>query len=386
MSKRRFEGVTPLGGGRYRIRAELRHPKTGRTHELDRRVTAPSAADAASLLASARDEWLSKRARGADRARRRRLGEALAAWLRDKPDLKASTRSTYGTAVAWWTKVLGDYYVDAVEPRDVREALAGARDAGRASDTLSGYLRVLRTFAAEEGHGAIVEGVRVKREVREDEARERRGRGLTLDELRRLLEHGPSAWKRNNGDVQPAWRRSWALVETMALTGLRFGEASALEWQDVDLDDCTIRVRRAQWRGIVDHPKAKASKRVVVIPESLADTLREHRRAMIARQQRGVASALVFPSRRSSASYVTDGYAGKTMLRACRAASIELAGRPWVHALRHTWNNLVRQHTSEIVRRALIGHADEESGDRYSHVVDDEKRKAVASVVRLVRS
>src|SRR5690606_31766276 len=183
-----------------------------------------------------------------------------------------------------------------------------------------------------------------------------------------------------------AWRRAWALVATMAWTGLRFGEASALEWQDVDLDACTIRVRRAQWRGIVGHVKAKASKRLVVIPEELAELLREHRRAMVAGQQRGVSSALVFPSRRGSKSgHVVNGYAGKAILRVCKVAKIDLDGRPWVHVLRHTWNNLVRQNASELVRQALIGHADEETGERYSQVTMDERRAAVGSVVRMVR-
>src|SRR5690606_16298124 len=131
-------------------------------------------------------------------------------------------------------------------------------------------------------------------------------------ELRRFLAAGPDAWlvrrvRGQSGEVrvdparwsrtEAAWRRAWALVSTMAWTGLRFGEASALEWRDVDLDAGTIRVRRAQWRGIVGHVKAKASKRTVVIPDEVIETLREHRRAMLAGQQTGVGSPLVFPSR-----------------------------------------------------------------------------------------
>ena len=45
----------------------------------------------------------------------------------------------------------------------------------------------------------------------------------------------------------------------------------------------------------------------------------------------------------------------------------------------------VRQNASELVRRSLIGHADDVSGERYSAITADEKRAAVASVVQMVR-
>lgn len=390
--KRRHTGVTYLGeidGVRwYRIRTQTTNPKTGRTHEIDRRVTAESASDAATILASERAEWLRKRTRAEDDARRR-LGDALTAWLAEKrPTIKPSTASTYGSAVAWWGALLGDYWLDAVDPADVRDALLGAREGGDATDTINGRLRVLRTFAREERCSAIVDGVRaLERTIGEDEASEDEGRGLSLEELRRFLDAGPTVELDRFGRITKPWQRAWALVATLAWTGMRFGEASALRWSDVDLSARTIRVRRAVWRGIVGHVKARASKRLVVIPDELADVLREHRRALVAHQQIGASSSLVFPSRRSGSrtGHVTNGYAGKAILRTCKAAGVDLGDRPWVHVLRHTANNLIRQSTSELVRQALIGHADEEIGARYSAVTMDERRRAVGEVVRMVR-
>jgi integrase len=385
----RYPGVTALGGGWYQLRSEVRHPKTGRTHEIYRKVQAPDAPTAAALLASARSEWLAKRSRS--EPGRRRLGDAMSSWLTAKNrKLKASTKDTYRHAVTWWTAVLGDYWIDAIEARDVRESLDAIVESGATIATASGRLRVLRTFAIDSGHRAIVEGVSVRDlDVRDVERMEREGRGLTLDELRRLLEAGPTAWLTVKGDVQPAWRRAWALIATLAWTGLRFSEVAALEWGDVDLEGATLRVRRSVWHGVVGHPKARSSNREVVLPDVLVTTLREHRQAMLSGQQRGVASPLVFPSRRSSSrtAYVTNGHARKAMLRACGpdAANIDLDGRPVVHCLRHAWNNLIRQHASEVVRQALIGHADAETGAIYSAAGLDEKRAAVASVVRMVR-
>lgn len=388
---KRYPGVTSLGKGWYRIRTEVIDPKTGRSRELDRKVRAKSGSDAAKIRAKLRDEWLAKRgASVADGPRR--LGEALDAWLkRKRGEVRPSTASTYGSAVAAWRAILGDYLIERIDPADVRDVLIGWREGGDATDTINGRLRVLRTFAREEKCAAIIEGVRaLERSVHEDEADEDEGRGLSLEELRRFLAAGPTVELAANGEPTKPWRRAWAMVATMAWTGMRFGEASALEWRDVNLDAGTIRVRRAQWRGIVGHTKAKASRRLIVIPDELVETLREHRRAMMAHQQPGVDLPLVFPSRRvgtksGKIGHVTNGYAGKAITRVCAAAKIDLDGRPWVHVLRHSFNNILRQNADELVRQSLIGHADEEVGKRYSSVTMDERRTAVANVVSMIR-
>lgn len=385
--RRSYPGVIPLGKGQYRIRAKVRHPKTGREHEIDRVVQAASATAAATLRASERDAWLKKHGRLAKPGERLRLGPALERWLEGKRlAVRDSTASTYSSQAAWWVRVLGDYWLDELEPLDVREALVGGREGGDHSETLAGRLRLLRTFAREEGFASIVERVQVARNVRELEQHEDEGRGLSLEELRRFLAAGPHACLTKGGEVVSWWHRSWALVSTLAFTGLRFGEASALEWQDVDLEAGAVRVRRAQWRGKLGHVKAKASRRTVPIDAELVELLEAHRRVMLRCQATGVHSALVFPSRRKTGSgYVTNAHARKSILRVTSAAGIDLDGRPAVHCLRHTFNNLVRQASPELVRQAVIGHADEAIGERYSAVSMEEKRAHLAPVHQLMR-
>jgi integrase len=119
-----------------------------------------------------------------------------------------------------------------------------------------------------------VERIRwLPRSVQADEALEDEGRGFELEELRRLSEVGPT------GKSVRSW---WPLIATMAWTGLRFGEATALEWRDLDEQEGILRIRRAQWRGIVGHPKAKASKRKLALPDDLRELLRTHRQNLIA--------------------------------------------------------------------------------------------------------
>jgi integrase len=71
------------------------------------------------------------------------------------------------------------------------------------------------------------------------------------------------------------------LFRLMLATGLRRGEALALQWRDVDLDAGMLRVR---WtltrtsRGLqLSEPKTDKSRRVVPLPRSAVETLKAHR-------------------------------------------------------------------------------------------------------------
>lgn len=73
----------------------------------------------------------------------------------------------------------------------------------------------------------------------------------------------------------------WRILITLALTtGLRRGELLALEWKNVDLDQCTIDVVQSlsysQGKTIIKEPKTKNSKRKVSIPDSLLPELKEY--------------------------------------------------------------------------------------------------------------
>jgi integrase len=391
----KIEGVQPgPRPGTFRIRGEYVDGKTGRRREIDRIVIASSPIEAASIRARLLAEAVALR--GERRPERTTLADALDAWRKGKAlELRPSTAGRYDVAIGYWKAAIGAYFVERVDPDDVRGVLAGWREIGLATETINGRLRVLRSFAIETRNRAMVEGVRaLESSVEESEANEDEGRGLDEDELRRLLAAGPTAplvveAKREKPRKRPIrrlpkwWPRAWALVATLAWTGARFGEATALRWEDVDLDAATMRIRRAQWRGIVGHPKARASKRTIALPEPLVEVLREHRATMLREQLPGVDSALVFPSRIRGATFVSNTHARKAMLTVCAAAGVDLGDRPALHTLRHALNNIVRRVASEEVRRSLIGHAEEVA--TYTHVELHEQRAAMGAVVRLVR-
>ncbi len=63
------------------------------------------------------------------------------------------------------------------------------------------------------------------------------------------------------------------LVLTAICTGMRAGELMALRWRAVDLVEGLIHVKSNYVRGHFDTPKSKASKRSIVIPSILVDSL-----------------------------------------------------------------------------------------------------------------
>lgn len=78
-----------------------------------------------------------------------------------------------------------------------------------------------------------------------------------------------------------------SLVLLTLSTGLRQGEALGLQWQDMDLETGTVRVRhslqRMPGRGAeLVEPKTTRSRRTLALPTSTANALREHRKAQLA--------------------------------------------------------------------------------------------------------
>jgi integrase len=87
-----------------------------------------------------------------------------------------------------------------------------------------------------------------------------------------------------------------ALLEFLAGTGCRIGEACALRWEALDLDVGTARIEanvvRARQVGLIrqTHTKTDAGRRTLFLPSWLVERLRERLAT------RGIATELVFPS------------------------------------------------------------------------------------------
>jgi integrase len=148
------------------------------------------------------------------------------------------------------------------------EGGVAARTIGHAHRVLSKALRdavkngiVMRNVAAAEGVPKVVDGDMV------------------------IVRDVPGLLAKLRG-----WRLGTAAIVAL-FTGMRLGEVLALRWNRIDVDTKTIQVREALEQttahGIrFKPPKSKAGIRNVSIPDALADTLREHRRAVVERQMK----------------------------------------------------------------------------------------------------
>lgn len=109
--------------------------------------------------------------------------------------------------------------------------------------------------------------------------------------------------------------------------------------------------------------------------------LRWHRQRLLKEQAPGLEAGWTFPS--STGTLRTPNSLDRAWVKCLAKAKIE--HRFTIHRLRYTFTDLVRRaNVDAVVRRALTGHVTEEMRRRYSTVGLDEKRAAVAGVLRLV--
>ena len=150
--------------------------------------------------------------------------------------------------------------------------------------------------------------------------------------------------------------RYYPLFFSLAGTGMRLGEALALQWVDLDLVGRKIRVERAFSDGTVNTPKSGHG-RTVDISNSLAEVLKRFemdRKAETLKKGWRDVPAWVFVS---EAGTPLDGSnVRKAMTRILKKAKLPLHLTP--HCLRHTYASLMLQQGEPVayVQRQL-GHA-----------------------------
>lgn len=361
-------GIRKLPDGRWEVRVSAVDPQTGNLKWRRRRIEG-NLREARALREELRTDL--RRGKNGTAPQRMRLADFAESWLASKAmRVKPSTAERYTCALGHILPVLGQYYLDAITTRHV-EAWVEVMKKQAAAPTVNGWLKVLKACVGDgcAEHGLSSPAIRVKCLPEPPSTK----RGLTAEELRRFLD----------AYIDEETR---ALVLTLAWTGMRWGEATALRADDVDFTTGVIHIRRAHWRGIVGTPK-NGRERVVPMSPILAETLRQHQRQLFERQDAGWAEGWLF------ATVAQRGeYAGKLRLRypsTIRAAWEEACDRAEVkatpHDLRRTFVDLLRQaKVDAVVEYALVGHADEKMRRTYSTVRGPEAARALEDVARLV--
>lgn len=234
---------------------------------------------------------------------------------------------------------LGELFFDALRPADVQDWVNTKLRDGYAVETVHGWFRVLRTMVRD----AIMQ-LDLPRDptlrISFPEAREREhSNALTPSELASFLK----AWR----ELNP---QHYALVATLAFTGLRFCHASALKWEDLDEAAGVLRIQRKQVRRHVGPVtrKKRAPKEIPLVAE-LASILHEHRQMLADMKAPGLAEGWMFPSEKGTLRVPSS--LQKAWPNALKAAGIKLGFT--VHGLRRTFNDLMRRGRDGRHRHAL---------------------------------
>jgi len=267
-----------------------------------------------------------------------------------KGELKWSTQIRYrSTLKTHLLPTFGTCNMDEIESAQVSRLRAQMRAAGLSASTIRNTLGVLSRMlhlAKEWGY------LREVPHIAFPKVPSPRFRFLSEEERRALLANAGDYW--------------YGPIYFGLMTGCRMGEIFALERDQLDLANATVRIDRAVFRGKVALPKHDKVRTIDLSP-GLVEFLRRHLRVV------PLKSRLVFPT--AEGTIRQERKADQGLRRACKRAGIEPCG--W-HVLRHTFaSHLVMKGVPPQVVQELLGHSRIDETMRYSHLSPHMKRGAV---------
>lgn len=171
----------------------------------------------------------------------------------------------------------------------------------------------------------------------------------------------------------------YVLYSVLLATGCRFGEAVALEWSDIDLEEGTIDINKNYSRllKLLGTPKSKAGFRVISIDKKTVNMLKlyKNRQRQLFLEVSDCAPKVVFAT--PNKEYQNMGTRQDSLDRRCAEIAIP---RFTFHAFRHTHASLLLN--AGISYKELqyrLGHATlAMTMDIYSHLSKDKEKEAVS--------
>ena len=176
-------------------------------------------------------------------------------------------------------------------------------------------------------------------------------------------------------------------------TGMRLGELLALTWDDVNLNQKYLIVRRTlariknryskdeKYKLVPQEPKTEKAKRLIPLPDSIIPVLIQHKE----QQEKEKAEAGdLYEDRNIVFSTDTGRYVHPRNFMRSFYRIVEKAGIPRanVHSLRHTFaTRMLELGESAKVVQELLGHKNiTQTLNTYTHVLEDTKKAAMSKM------
>jgi integrase len=300
------------------------------------------------------------------------FSEVAEQWLAAKRHLRPWTRKNYRAALdlVLITR-FGQMRLTAITPehvaRLIRE-LEGEGPSGKplSSSMIDGYLRPLNgamTFAVRRGLIAVNPCALHTSDDRPRRRERRQDHVWSDDEIGALIEAAAQLAR------QPASRYDYTpLLRTALFTGLRLGELLGLQWQDVDLQEGVLHVRRQFTRlGEYAPPKTKAAVRHIPLSEEMTRDLA----ALKLRSRYSNDDDPVFAARNGKPLKHRNA-THRGFEAAASGAGIEGVT---FHSMRHAFaSRMIDRGISSTVLAALMGHESSTITERrYIHLFDRQR-------------
>src|SRR5215207_10070502 len=282
-----------------------------------------------------------------------KVGECLDRWLADSVSdtVKATTFERYEQITRLHLKpTLGTVKLKALTPAHVRSLYREKLEAGLSARTV----RYIHTTLHKALKQAVMDGLiprNVTEAVNPPQPTREEMHPLTPQQAKVLLQTAHEA-----GDSLEA------LYVLAVHTGLRQGELLGLKWEDVDLEDGSLQVRRTlattKAGPQLTSPKTKGSRRTVRLTQSTVNALRSHLERQL--EEIGRAGSLWRENGLIFASEAGDPLDRRYVTNHRFKPLLKRAGLPQIrfHDLRHTCATLLlgRNVNPKIVSE-MLGHA-----------------------------